>query len=128
MVGRLVEQQQVGLEDQLPGDGKPLSPAAGERVDRLFEIGEANAVEEDLGGELFVFVAMAGAHRVEQHLQHVVAGRKLVLLGEVAEAEVSPAGELSGVGGFEPGKDLEQRGFSRSRWGRSGRCVPGRRS
>ena len=33
--GRLVEQQQLGVVDQGPGDGEPPLHAAGERLDRL---------------------------------------------------------------------------------------------
>ena len=48
--GRLVEQQQLGLVDQRPGDGEPSLHAAGERIDlAVGPVGELHEVEQ-LGG------------------------------------------------------------------------------
>ena len=45
VVGRLVEQQHVGGAGELAGDGEPLQPAAGERLDRRVRVDEAGAAE-----------------------------------------------------------------------------------
>ena len=49
VVGRLVEQQQVGLAGELAGQGQPLAPAAGEDVGRLVRVGEADLGQRDGG-------------------------------------------------------------------------------
>ena len=57
MVGRLVEQQQIGPADQFAGQGQPFAPAAGEDVGRLVGIGEADLRQRD-GGSGFALVVL----------------------------------------------------------------------
>ena len=49
MVGRLVEQQQVGFAGERAGEGQPLPPAAGERSRRLVRIVEPSLRQRDRG-------------------------------------------------------------------------------
>jgi ABC-type cobalamin/Fe3+-siderophores transport system ATPase subunit len=65
VVGRLVEQQQVGPADQFAGQGQPLAPASGEDVGRLVGVGEADLRQGDDGAGLAfvlfdVFVSQGG--------------------------------------------------------------------
>ena len=49
VVGRLVEQQQIGPAGEFAGQGQPLAPAAREDVGRLVGVGEADLRQRDGG-------------------------------------------------------------------------------
>ena len=87
VVGRLVEQQQVGPADQLAGQGQPLAPAAGEGVGRLVGVGEADLRQGDGGPRLaLVVLDRLVGEGGEQHLADGLAGGEDVVLGDVADA------------------------------------------
>ena len=117
MVGRLVEQQQVGPADQFAGQGQPLAPAAGEDVGRLVGVGEADLGERD-GGAGFAFVVLDRlvGEGGEQHVADGLAGGEDVVLGEVAEA--GACGAASGCRRRAPRGRPAGAGASicRSRW------------
>ena len=79
MVGRLVEQQNVGLLYQRFGDGQTLPPAAGECRRFLLEVFEAGAAECFAGAGLpFGFRDAAGTlQRGVNHFANRLAGREL---------------------------------------------------
>ena len=79
VVGRFVEQQQVGLIEQQLGEGDAHLPAAGKRFGRALEVGrlEAEALENGPGLQLD---AVAVVH-AEAILQIAVAVQHLVVVG-----------------------------------------------
>ena len=114
VVGRLVEQEDVGLADELPGDRQPLAPPAGERAGLLPEVGEPDAAEHVAGLRLLlVLVRVRVGQRRGDDLQHGRFRREGVFLRQVAGGHLPPHRDRAGVGLFQPGEDLEQRGLAR---------------
>ena len=75
VVGRLVEQQQVGLADQLARQRQPLAPAAGEHVGRLVGVGEADLGQRDRRPRLaLVLLDRLVGQRSQQHVRTVSPG------------------------------------------------------
>ncbi len=114
VVGRLVQQQQVGAADQLAGDGQPLHPAARERGHLLAAVGQSDLALHDRRLRLaIVLIDVAGNGRSQRLLDGLLAVQG-ILLGDVRQAQPSPGGQLPGVGGFQPGHDSQQRGLARA--------------
>ena len=76
MVGRLVEQQEVGLADEFAGQGEPLPPAAGEGVGRLVGVGEADLRQGDGGAGLALVVLEVVVGEGGEHARRGRSGRR----------------------------------------------------
>ena len=122
MVGRLVEQQQVGPADQFAGQGQPLAPAAGEDVGRLVGVGEADLRQGD-GGPGFALVVLDRLRR---------RGRRAAPRGRSGRGRRRRPGRDSRGGRCGAATRCRRRAprgrpaasaasICRSRWGRSGR-------
>ena len=71
VIGRLVQQQEVGTLDQLAGQRQSLPPASGERIDHLLRIDEADLGQCDGGpSRALVFLERLLGQRIEQHGLH----------------------------------------------------------
>jgi hypothetical protein len=84
MVGRLVEQQQVGAGQQEPAQRHPAALAAGQRVDVGLAGRQAQGVHGDVDGALQV----PGAGRLDLGLEVGLPGAELLVVG----VGVGPAG------------------------------------
>ena len=118
VVRRLVEQQQVRLADQLAGDRQPLSPAAGQRVDRLVGVAEPDLAEQDVAPRSPARARRRGssAWRVDERPARTVApAREHVLLRQVARAAVAGGDSIDPSSGcLDAGQDLQQRRLARA--------------
>jgi hypothetical protein len=113
MVGRLVEDQQVGLERQGASDRDPFSPASGERADATVERVETEPSEGASGAPVAIGLGeRQGGERVEdRRLDRRLEVERRVLLDE-GDARAFADRSRPRVGLFEPGDDPEQRRFS----------------
>ncbi len=113
MVGRLVEEQQVGLAGDLAGDRQALLPAAGEGADRelaLAAIAEAEPAEGARGARLLlVLLERLAGERLDHHLLGGRLGREAGVLLDVADPDPLAERELPVVGLEAPGEDAQQR-------------------
>nr|BFE67733.1 hypothetical protein GCM10020092_010340 [Actinoplanes digitatis] len=121
VVGRLVEDQQVGLADQQRGQGDPAALAAGHRPDRRLqpEVAHAEAVEDGphagVAGPLVL-----GAHALTQpgRAQHDVAHRRVGCerqgLRKGGDAQVTAVRDPARVGFLELGEHAQQGRLARA--------------
>ena len=113
MIGRLVEQQEVGLRDERASEHDAPPPAARQRPERRIAVelqprddlirlqsGLPIALEAHLGG-------LAG-----DHLAHGFAARRRHLLGEARRLGAGTNPKFAAVGRDLAGNDLEQRGLA----------------
>src|SRR5205807_6861324 len=113
VVRRLVEEQKVGLADQLAGERQPLAPAAGEGVDGEVGTAEPGAGEQLLDAQSALALVQAGiVQGLGQDLGNGQAGGKGLLLGQVAEAQAAAGGNCATVGRFDSGEELEEGGLA----------------
>ncbi len=138
MVGRLVEQEEVGLGGEGPAERDPALLPAGERGDRVFErrgvqfgdqrlnahleipaVGVVDEVEQ-LGqlclAALARFIPANRRDQVGRSRLDVLADGEGVIefefLGEVTDPDAALGGNLSAVRLFLSGQDLEQAGLA----------------
>jgi hypothetical protein len=109
MVGRLVEQQDVGLRRQNPGERRAARLAAGQRC-RVFLAGQAEFVEQADGAIGIVERAQALLGIFQRRL---VAG-KVGLLRQIAQADLRLQEARAPIGLDLAGGDLQQGGFARA--------------
>ena len=100
MVGRLVEDRQVGLLREDPGQGDAAALAAAELVDDRVGVGHAEAIEQRLGlvdalpaAEALDLVAGVGLLREQPVLRRALAAVERGGGGEVATAGLGPGAE-----------------------------------
>ena len=92
-VRRLVEQQQVRLVQQQRRQLDARLPAAGELLDRPFEIGP---LELELAGH-FAALPVGLAAVAHQKLEHRLAGQERIVLPQVAQPQLRMANDLAAV-------------------------------
>ncbi len=113
MVGRFVEQEQVGPAHQLAGQRQPLAPAAGENVGRLLGVKKAHLRQGDGGAGLaLVLLDRFADEGGEQHVMDALPVGENVVLGEVAEADGSAQRARAGVRLLASGQQTQQRRFA----------------
>jgi len=108
VVGRLVEQQQLGLAHQLARDGEAFLPAARERPRLLRGVHESCLAHRH--GHPPVHLVGVEPLVVERLAQHGVDGRgrgEGRILRHVADAQAFPSGSRSGRGRKGSGQDLQ---------------------
>ena len=108
VVGRLVEDQEVGLLKEHLHEGCPLQLAAGKGVHRLGEVSDAELMEHAFGTSRSVEVVggeWLGCSEVEDGLPFP----KGLGLGEVADARAPLEDHRAGVGRLDAGDDVEER-------------------
>ena len=127
VVGRLVEDQQVGPGDQGGGERDPAALAAGQPRGRRVQPdpGQAEAVQHrthrGVAGPL-VHRAVAGEHRLAHR-----RARRLGALVDVPDPQPAGGRHPAGVRLLEPGEQPQQRASCRRRCGRPRRSAPPRR-
>ena len=152
MVGRLVEQQQVGLGEQHGGERDPHPPAAGEagqraRLSRLVEaeagqdgarprrggvgadIGEPGLDRGDLGRIVDALGRLQQARPLEIGVEHGLAGRPLApgrLLRDRSDGRPTPKAHLACVRADLAPDQAEQRGLAAAVAADQADPVPGR--
>ncbi len=104
MVGRLVEEQDVGLRRQHPGQRRPPALAAGELAGRLVA-GKPEGFEENPGAMGFVARRQSRLDKGKRRLETGEIG----LLRQVANGGRGLDEAAAGVGLDHAGGDLEQR-------------------
>ncbi len=113
MVRRLVEEQRVRLVRQGAGDREPLAPTAAERRCVLFQIGETELSQRDLGPGCRVGAVVVLLAQVADDLgDGCGALGELVVLRDVPQAQALLPGDLALVRLLDPDEDLEQRGLA----------------
>ena len=150
VIGRFIENKQVGFADKDIGQCHPFELSAGEMSDFLFEIGDFQFAENLfdtgfiipgfqyfhacqhvvhfilVGMKHHVFVFSNGAYDVVIGLQAGINDRKFFRkigrLIQVADAQVTFQIDITAVVPFAVGNDVEQRGFSRTIFGNE--CYP----
>ena len=130
VVGRLVEEQQLGVGDEQPGEREPAALATGHRADRGCRGRRrrgADAAEQP--GQDVADAGVAGPDVLGQVAEHGLADRppgvERVLLGEHADADAVGAtllGDAAGVGLLQAGHDAQQRGLAAAVDARRRRC------
>ncbi len=113
VVGRLIEQQQVGLAHELAGQGKPFAPAAGKMIGPLIGIAETDLRQRDRrpGFALVILDRLAGK-RGQKHRADAQTGSERVVLGQVTDARAAPQGTRAGVGLLKAGQQFQERRFA----------------
>ena len=115
VVGRLVEQQQLGLAHQLARDGEPLLPAARERLRLLRLVREAGPSHRD--GDLAVALVRVEPlvrERLAQHRADARARLERGVLRHVADAQALACGARARRRRLEASEDLQQRRLARA--------------
>ncbi len=113
VVGGLVEQEQLGLVNQLGGNGEPLLPAPGKDGGLRIRIVETGFPHHDgHAGVDLMRIEMLSLERRLQHLLDGEIGIELRILGHEAETEALARGPGSGARLFKAGEDPQQRGLS----------------
>ncbi|MEI9888893.1 MAG: hypothetical protein WDN08_20800 [Rhizomicrobium sp.] len=121
MVGRLVEQQDVGPRRQGAGERRPPRLAARERV-RCLGAGQAELAEQVIGARRIVARHQAG---LDIGVGVGIAGQAR-LLGEVADGGAGLGEAVAVIGFHQPCRDLEQRRFSRTVAAHKAQALAGR--
>ncbi len=111
VVGRLVEQEEVGGRDEHAGEGVAVALAAGEHAEGLEDVvaGEHEAAEEI--AERDGVDARVGAGDVFEHARGGVEDLVLVLREVVGDDVVADA-DFAGGGLFDAGEHAHERGFA----------------
>ena len=110
MVGRLVEQQNVGLRRQHPGERRAARLAAG-KVFRIFRAGQAQLVEQIMRA---VIGRRWGRGRRRHSRTDVRKAGKIRLLRQIAHGRVGLEEAPAVVGLDLAGGDFQQRRFARA--------------
>ena len=111
VVGRLVEDDQVVVAEQQPGQRAPSTLAAGEPFDGAVERHAREQHLHDLAGRGVRRPLVLGAP-FEDRLAHGRGRVEVVALGEVAEPQAAVAGDPAVVGGLQAGEHPEQGGLA----------------
>jgi hypothetical protein len=111
VVGRLVHQDDVGRRRQLAGDGEPLPPAAGQRVDAdptVDEPGPAARLREPSRSILVIQGGQGG----EENVVDGEPGVEERILGHVPDANAATKRAGPPIGAGDTGQDLQQGGLA----------------
>ena len=113
VVGRLVQQEHVGVARQLAGDRDPLLPAGGQPVHGAAALREAPPAqrERQAAGPLGL---VDRGQRGGQHVLDGQSGREDGILRHVAEPDAAADRARAPVGRLEAGQDPQQRGLARA--------------
>ena len=108
VVGGLVENQQVDLGEQQPGQGGPAPLATAQTADQGLVVDFAEQVlhhraRPRIGGPGI------GLGIAEHRVQHGLVRVEVVALTEVPEPQVAIVGDPAAVGLLTPGQDLQER-------------------
>src|SRR6185437_3588528 len=115
MIGRLIEQQQIGFGYELACDGETFLPAAGEGFDRLLEVLEAHPTQKSHRARFaLMFIERLFGEGVDDDLLNRFAGGESIFLRHISEAKLPAHRELAFIGLLEAGDDFQQRRFSRA--------------
>ena len=113
VVGRLVEQHHIGLNDHGFGDCQPLSPTAGECGGLDVEVGKAGSAGEFAEPPLAVgFPDVGAGQRGFQYLADGEAGSEARVLRDVRGAGTFAHCQFAGVRLDLPGQNRQQGGFA----------------
>ena len=107
MVGRLVEQQQIGLAEQELGQREPHLPAARQVIGELVEVGELEAEAAQHGRDLQLEVIAVGD--AEALLQLAVAVQQRVVLARPARGSSPSRCSRSCISAFMSSSGLSAR-------------------
>ncbi len=112
VVGGLVEEEQVGVEDELAGDGEAAAPTAGERPGLGRALGEPSAAERERNARTEFALISGRRERMGDSLVDGLIGREVGLLRDVAGAQIAARVERAFIGLEFAGEDLEERGLT----------------
>ena len=121
MVGRLVEQQDVGRRRQHARERGAARLAAGE-MRRVFAAGEAELLQQIARGMRVVGRPQAGLDIGERRGE----AREVRLLRQIAHRRAGLHEHRAAVGLDQPGRDLQQRRFARAVAADQGHALAGR--
>ncbi len=113
VVGRLVEQQHVGLADQRAGERRAARLAAGERGDAARRV-DPQALEQALGAVAAELGVLARRQAGLRRRKRGRVGREVRLLRQVGDGRARLQEALAGVELDQPGERLEQRRLARA--------------
>src|ERR1700691_5559798 len=115
VIGRLVEQKDVGILYQPSDYGEPFAPTAGQSRGVRFEIKEASAAESFFRAEREILIRYAGASQ-SRFDDEPARGlrRELGNLFHKAEFGAFANGHFTSVGLHAADEDFEQCGFART--------------
>ena len=113
VVGRFVEEQQIGRSDQGLGNGEALLPAPGECRGRVIEVLEARAAQHlGLAAVPFRGGCRGAIQRLPDQRAHRLVRGELALLRNVADPNLFPYRNLTRVRLLAAGQYAEQRALA----------------
>src|SRR5205823_1024031 len=113
MVGRLVQQQQVGPAGEFACQGQTLAPAAREDIHRLVRVAEARLTQRDgSAGPTLMILDQLVLNRGKHYLSGALSRGKDIVLWDIAEADVAAQRTAAGIWALQAGQQPQQRGLA----------------
>jgi hypothetical protein len=117
VIGRLVQQQHIGVRNDSFNDGEALAPASRKRCGLGSEVRKAGAARGLAQASLVLGLGYVGADQCSfEHLTNSDAGRKVRFLQHIRDTCTLARGYVTGVGVLFACQHGEQRGLASAVW------------